>query len=132
MPAEKDRPDRAATWQASLVIAGDYFIYSQNRPIALPSAETLTDCLTSPVALQTQQDYLSCEISFGLCRSGQIPWEIVRSTIPWREGAALWSSLDLVIDLEHQQVVQTIQQGNASEIREWEIREWGTGQAFTA
>jgi hypothetical protein len=69
----KDIPDRAATWQASLVTAGDYFIYSHNRPIALPVAETLTDCLASSIAFEQQQDYLSCEISFGLCRSGRVP-----------------------------------------------------------
>jgi hypothetical protein len=119
-----------ATWTASLVIAGDYFIYSQNRPVALPTAETLTDCLTSSTAFQKQRDYLSCEISFGLCQSGQVPWEIQRSTIPWREGSALWSSSDLIVDLEQRQVLQLNDQVNPSIFQHWEIREWGTGKAF--
>lgn len=128
--AADDPSHQVSTWQASLVIAGDYFIYSQNRPVALPAANDLTDCLASPAALQKPQDYLSCEISFGWCRSGRVAWEIQRSTLPWREGCALWSSSDLAIDLENRRVLQTAAQGHASEIRQWEIREWGTGKAF--
>ncbi|MBD2067629.1 hypothetical protein H6F93_08805 [Leptolyngbya sp. FACHB-671] len=127
---EESTSHRAVTWQASLVIAGDYFIYSHNRPVALPSAEMLTDCLTSLVTLQNQQDYLSCEISFGLCWSGSFPWQIQRSTIPWREGTALWLPSDLVVNLENQRVLQTIHQGDAVKPRRWRIQEWGTGKAF--
>lgn len=130
--------DVSATWQASLVIAGDYFVYSQNRSLPLLPNCTLTDCVLHPAAIQKQQDYLACEISFGRCRSGLVPWEIQRSTIPWREGTALWSISDLVIDLENRRVLQTVQQEdtvdnqqkNRQEIREWQICEWGTGQVF--
>lgn len=128
--AEGEPPHQASVWQASLVIAGDYFIYSQNRPFALPALPALIDCLTQPAASHKQSDYLSCEISFGLCRSGQVPWEIQRSTLPWREGSALWSPSDLAIDLEKRQILQTVHPGIASEMRSWEIREWGTGKAF--
>lgn len=123
--------DHASTWQASLVIAGDYFIYSRNRPIDLPTAETLADCLTGAIDFEQQQNYLACEISFGLCRSGRVPWEVMRSTLPWREGASLWLSSDLAIDLEHRRVFQTVHQDDAAEIQIWQIREWGTGKAFT-
>ena len=60
-----------ANWKASLVIAGNYFIYTENRAIALPLAASLTDCLKSSTDLQKHIDYLSCEISFGLCCSGR-------------------------------------------------------------
>jgi len=128
----EDIPHQAVTWQASLVVAGDYFIYSQNRSVALPSAETLTDCLTSATTFDKQQDYLACEIAFGLCQSGQVPWEIQRSTIPWREGSALWSVSDLAIDLEQRRVLQTVPQGNTARVQQWKIQEWGTGRAFQA
>ncbi|WP_206602810.1 hypothetical protein [Leptolyngbya ohadii] len=129
-----DLSSPGATWQASLVIAGDYFVYSQNRSFPLPPNGSLTDCLTHAPAQEKQQDYLNCEISFGRCRSGRVPWEIQRSTIPWREGSALWSIKDLAIDLEKQRVLQTVDRGDTSknqqEIREWKIWEWGTGDAF--
>lgn len=142
-----ERPDPAVTWQASLVIAGDYFIYSVNRSLPLPSDCSLADCsladrLTDSAEPEKWQDYLNCEISFGRCRSGVVPWEIQRSTIPWREGSALWSIADLAIDLEHQQVIETVNgtvnctancrntAENQPEIRQWQIWEWGTGQAF--
>lgn len=130
LPAS-DTSDHASTWQASLVIAGDYFIYSRNRPIALPAAETLADCLTHAIDFEQQQNHLACEISFGLCRSGRVPWEVMRSTIPWREGVALWSLSDLVVDLDRQQVLQTIHQADTSRVQRWKIHEWGTGTAFT-
>ncbi|HEY9894272.1 MAG TPA: hypothetical protein V6D34_02495, partial [Candidatus Sericytochromatia bacterium] len=79
-----------------------------------------------------QQDYLACEIAFGLCQSGQVPWEIQRSTIPWREGSALWSVSDLAIDLEERRVLQTVPQGNTARVQQWKIQEWGTGRAFQA
>ena len=127
-----DTSAQASTWQASLVIAGDYFIYSHNRSIALPAAETLTDCVTGTTAFEKQQDYLACEISFGLCQSGEVPWEIQRSTIPWREGSALWSVSDLVIDLKQRRVLQTVPQSNSARVQQWKIQEWGTGRAFKA
>jgi hypothetical protein len=128
----------ATNWQASLVIAGDYFVYTQNRSFSLPSNGSLTDCLLHAAAPEKQQDYLACEISFGRCRSGRVPWEIQRSTIPWREGSALWSASDLTIDLENQRVLQATHQNDSDEverkmqqeIREWQIWEWGTGQVF--
>ncbi|MBW4467347.1 MAG: hypothetical protein KME07_18120 [Pegethrix bostrychoides GSE-TBD4-15B] len=123
------------TWQASLVIAGDYFIYSQNRPVALPAANALSDCLATATTLQDQQTYLGCEISFGRCQAGREPWEIQRSTLPWRESTALWSPSDLTVDLVQQRVLQTVPQADqrgACPVRVWEIREWGTGRAFQA
>lgn len=135
-----DRSNPGATWQASLVIAGDYFIYSQNRSYSqnqsfpLPSNGSLTDCLNPAVSPEKQQDFLNCEISFGRCRSGRISWEIQRSTLPWREGTALGSVEDWAIDLENRRVIQTIKpddtNGTQQETREWEIWEWGTGRAF--
>lgn len=120
--------EQTSAWQASLVTTGDYFIYSQNRAFSLPPARSLTDCLMNSVACQ--QDYLACEISFGLCQSGKMPWEIQRSTIPWREGSALWQLSDLAIDLKNQQVLQRVFSDEATQIRHWKIQEWGSGKVF--
>lgn len=129
--APDDTSGSVLTWQAGLVIAGDYFIYSHNRSVTLPAAETLSDFLMTSTTLQEQQDYVGCEISLGLCRSGRVPWEIQRSTIPWREGTALWSASELTIDWEHKRILQTSPQGEGCRVRESQIREWGTGKAFT-
>ncbi|NJN85861.1 MAG: hypothetical protein HC881_05520 [Leptolyngbyaceae cyanobacterium SL_7_1] len=122
---EPDLPP-ASHWSASLVIAGDYFVYSQNRSVSLPSAESLAACLMHSTDFQEQQAYLSCEISFGRCQTGGVPWEIQRSTVPWREGSALWSPSAWRVDWENRQILQTVQQ----EQRVWQIREWGTGRAM--
>lgn len=34
-------------------------------------------------------EYLDCEFSVGRVRGGTVPWEIERSTLPWREGRPL-------------------------------------------
>ncbi len=128
LPVDSADPD--VSWQAGLVITGDHFIYSQNRLVALPAVDQLADCLTDTMPLKQQQAYLDCEISYGLCQSGQLPWEIQHSTVPWQEGKALWATTDWVVDLEHRRALQTLHQDNSSEIREWQIREWGTGKAF--
>jgi hypothetical protein len=128
-----DDESSTSIWRASLVTVGDYFVYSQNRLAPLPFGCSLADCLAHSTPPQ-QQSYLSCEISFGRCRGGQFPWEIQRSTLPWREGSTLWSLANLVIDRENRRVVQTVHSENSPEgqheIREWQIWEWETGQAF--
>jgi hypothetical protein len=100
-------------------------MYVKNRPVPLPSADSLTTLLTTTPHLQTS--HLDCEISFGVCQSGTVPWEIRLSTLPWREGRSLWSLSDLAIDLDGQQVIQTVSTAQGNETYHWQIQEWGTG-----
>lgn len=132
LPAEIDQTsDKNLSWQGCLVTAGDYFIYVWNRSLPLPPADSLTSLLINSAQDHSKQIYcLDCEISFGVCKSGQVPWEIRLSTLPWREGYSLWSLSNLEVDLKKGQVLQTINQSGRRQIRHWTIQEWGTGSAF--
>ena len=116
-------------WQGCLVTAGDYFIYVYNRAIALPPADTLTTLLTSATPDQ-RVTYLDCEISFGVCRSGTVPWEIRLSTLPWKQGRSLWNLANLQLDPDQGHILQTTHHDNESQTQHWKIQEWGTGIIF--
>ena len=73
-----------------LLVAGDHFLYARNRPRDLPPAASLADLIAkSHAPRETVLAYLDCELSHGLSRGGRMPWEIVNSTLPWREGSHL-------------------------------------------
>src|SRR5262249_10888101 len=51
-----------------------------------PSAPSLDALIASTHPSRAQViEYLDCDISFGRVRGGSIPWEIERSTLPWKE-----------------------------------------------
>lgn len=91
-------------WQGWLVVCGDWFIYTQKR-----SPEF--DSLASP----------TCEISMGRIQSASQFWEIQLSTLPEREGRSLWSPADLAVDVQSNQVVQTVGDRTLT----WTVQEWG-------
>ena len=95
--------------QAWFVMYDDAFIYGCDRRPSLPAAETLTTLLneskTLPIAKQAQ--YLDCELSFGYRQSGNVPWEIQLSTLPWKEGTSLWQTEDLVFNQAQGHIIQT-------------------------
>jgi len=73
-----------------LLLAGDHFIYARNRAKDLPAAPSLVELIaTTHATRETVLGYLDCELSYGKVRGGKVPWEIVHSTLPWREGARL-------------------------------------------
>ena len=76
--------------QRLLLVAGDYFVFARNRTRDLPRAASLASLIAStrPSRAQIVQ-YLDCELSFGRVRGGAIAWEILRSTLPWREAQRL-------------------------------------------
>jgi hypothetical protein len=120
-------------WQGCLVTSGDYFMFVRNRALPLPPADSLSLLIAAPTANQPtdlQTAYLDCEISFGVCRSGKVPWEIRLSTLPWREGQPLWSLQDLAIDLDAGEVIQTAISPTGPQANHWMIQEWGSGSIF--
>ncbi len=73
-----------------LVVAGDAFIHVRNRAVQLPAASSLGELVADPSrARETKIAYLDCEISAGRARGGARPWQVERSTLPWREGHAI-------------------------------------------
>ena len=74
----------------SLVVCGDVFIYARDRATALPQAVSLEALVRAAAGRPSELVHLlDCEISFGLCRGGRVPWEIRLSTLPFREGGGL-------------------------------------------
>lgn len=84
-------PDKAQA--GILVVSGDYFIFVRDRVVVLPPALSL-DVILSDATLSRQQciELLDFEISFGRVTGGKSPWEIQLSTLPFREGPALFSN----------------------------------------
>lgn len=70
-----------------LVVVGTTFMFARGRATALPPGARLGDLVAAAETLAAAQDLLDCEISVGTRRDG--PWRIERSTLPFREGAAL-------------------------------------------
>jgi hypothetical protein len=72
-----------------LLVSGNHFIHARNRPAAL------AQLCKGPGQLPCYPQYLlvqllDFEISFGLIRGSGDPWQITLSTLPWREGHALF------------------------------------------
>lgn len=115
---------RGTAWEKWLVVCGDYFIYVCDRRPTLPQNKLLTELLetdiTGKISPQSKQ-HLNCEISLGRCISGQTPWEIQQSTLPWKEGRCLWHPGDFAVDQKHNKAVQTV----GAETVTWDIQEWG-------
>lgn len=72
-----------------LLVAGDQFLYVRNRAADLPSSPSFAALLDATQDRARVIGYLDCEFSFGRTRGGAVPWEIQRSTFPWREGKHL-------------------------------------------
>ena len=74
----------------TLVVVGNQFVYVRNRAIDLPAAASFEALFDFTKASRAQiEQYLDCEFSVGRVRDGSVPWEIERSTLPWREGRHL-------------------------------------------
>jgi hypothetical protein len=76
-------PAEGALPEGIVVVAGDHFIYARNRRAALPGFGKLADmlrCARDPLRL------LDAEFSYGRRRGGRVPWEVLLSTVPMREG----------------------------------------------
>ena len=75
-----------------LIAADDAFIYARGRAAPLPHGVTLDRLIDDAASLEAAQDLFDCEISFGR-RYGGV-WRIERSSLCFREGAALSLALD--------------------------------------
>lgn len=84
------RVQRSGRLQRTLVVVGNQFVYVRNRVKDLPISPSLDALIKATSATREQiVEYLDCEISVGRVRGGYVPWEIVQSTLPWREGRRL-------------------------------------------
>jgi len=73
-----------------LVVTGDHFVYARNRARELPKAESFKKLFEDTHPTREEKiAMLDCELSYGLVRGNARPWQILRSTLPWREGVSL-------------------------------------------
>ena len=104
-----------------LVISGDYFIFARSRANALPKTPSLA-AMVSEANLNLRQliEALDFEISFGRLTQGSIPWEIQLSTLPFREGQALFTKIDwAALSQATREYVQHEQAWNGMLVRRW-------------
>lgn len=71
------------TTPARLLVAGDCFFLVRPRRSRLVAGDPLQ------VLAQAQPEWLDFELSYGRIRGGAEPWQILHSTLPWREGQRL-------------------------------------------
>jgi hypothetical protein len=84
------RVEHAGRLSRTLVVAGNQFVYVRNRAKDLPVAPSLEALIDATKATRAEiVGYLDCEFSAGRVHGGAVPWEIQRSTLPWREGRHL-------------------------------------------
>ncbi|MBM4228880.1 MAG: hypothetical protein FJ164_14245 [Gammaproteobacteria bacterium] len=67
-----------------LVCVDGLFMFAKARPLPLPRANSLAECLQLAVTREQRDAWLDCEISFGTLVGSA--FEIQHSSLPWREG----------------------------------------------
>lgn len=96
----RDRPPAAPCWglrlsdgetgrAAFLIRAGADFMFARARFAPLHGAGGLAARVAATSCLAARQDLVDCEISLGRVEADTGVWRIARSTLPYREGAAL-------------------------------------------
>lgn len=84
------RVETAGRPQQILLVTGDDFMYVRNRDTDLPAGSSIDSLISTTHADRAQIiAWLNCEFSIGRVRGGAVPWQIMRSTLPWREGRHL-------------------------------------------
>lgn len=88
--AEREGGGEGAPLARVFVLAGDAFMFARRRATPLPPAASLAALLRATGTTRAAREaYLDCEISYGLARGAAHPWQVLRSTLPWREGATI-------------------------------------------
>lgn len=79
-------PPRGAS-RTYLVTAGDWFVFARGRAEPLEHAPSLSSLIARRhLGRGATLDLLHFEISLGRRRGGAMPWQVVLSTLPYREG----------------------------------------------
>lgn len=91
------RVERNGRLVRMLLVAGDHFLFVRNREQDLPAAESLDSLIVQSRATRAEiVEYLDCELSYGVVSGDSTRWQILQSTLPWREGRRL----DFVDEIE--------------------------------
>jgi hypothetical protein len=84
--------DEGGSANQILVVAGDHFLYARDRKKSLEPAKSLHQLWQlRGFSRERLIRYLDCEFSYGRVRAGKKTWEIYLSTLPFKEGQALFA-----------------------------------------
>ena len=97
-----------------ILIAGSYVMQVRDRSVDWPAALKPGTLLTTQ-AVSSDIALLDFELSFG--RRTQNGWEILRSTLPWREGQSVSVQLGAS---QHDRVAMTVD----GVVQHWKMMEW--------
>jgi hypothetical protein len=81
---------RDAATTTCLYVAGEHAIYARNRRVSLPSDKTLLELARDAQYQRDRvEELVDCEFSYARRAQAGDDYNIVLSTLPWREGKSL-------------------------------------------
>ena len=122
---EADLTDISGQRKGLLLVVGNHFIYVRDRGYFVPQSEslgTLSEC--KEYSQQQLAELLDFEISFGLRRNGKMPWEILHSTLPFREGKALMGEGGIESLAKNGGGMQKVNRNGKTVLRRWSVDDW--------
>ena len=122
---ETDVTDISGQRKGLLLVIGDYFMYVRDRGHFVPQSESLNTLSECREYSQSQLvELLDFEISFGLRRTGNMPWEIQHSTLPFREGKALMAEGGIESLAKNGGGLQKVNRHGKNVLRRWAVDHW--------
>lgn len=126
---EANLEGRMVTRKGYLLVMGDYFLFVRDRTEFTRQAASLEDLFEAQELEHDEQiRLLDCEFSFGRRNGGAQAWEIQLSTLPYREGRALFAPGQF--DALKGGGSALVQQGRGRHgviTRRWSVQEWTEG-----
>ena len=126
---ESNREGRPVARKGYLLVMGDYFLFVRDRTEFTRQAASLEDLFEAQELERDEQiRLLDCEFSFGRRNGGVQAWEIQLSTLPYREGRALFAPGQFAtLKGGGNALVQRGMGLNGPVTRRWSIQEWTEG-----
>jgi hypothetical protein len=123
---EAEADGRIVPRKGYLLVVSDYFLFVRDRPEFTRQAASLEDLFEAQdLEREEMVPFLDCEFSFGRRSGGAQPWIIELSTLPYREGKALFSPGQFeALRAGGNALVQRGRGRNGLITRRWSIHEW--------
>ena len=122
---ETDITDISGQRKGLLLVVGDYFMYVRDRGYFVPQSESLSTLIECrEYAHQQIVELLDFEVSFGVRRSGNVPWQIQLSTLPFREGKPLMTESGFEALSKDGGSLLKMNRGGKVVLRHWSVDDW--------
>ena len=124
---EGDITDISGQRKGLLLVVGDYFMYVRDRGYFVPQSESLSTLIECrEYGLKQIAELLDFEVSFGVRRSGEMPWQIKLSTLPFREGKPLMTESGFEALSKDGGALLKMNRGGKIVLRRWSVDDWST------